>query len=341
MKKPGFRALLCGLCAACALFVVPAAALPADSGTVYPGIDVSVYQGTIDFEAVAGAGIRVVYIRAGQGIGYTDPDFLRNAENARQAGLDYGFYYFVTAEDTDSAVSQAQRFAGLIQGQRYTCRPVMDFERVSGMTAEQANDIALAFLEELERLTGVVPMLYTDEYNASNLWRQELGRYPLWVAQYGPDEPTVTGDVWSGWSGFQYSSRGRIAGIDALVDLDRFTDQVLVDEIQPPQPPEQFVTYTVRRGDTLSAIALRYHTTVQTLVQANDIRDPNLIYVGQQLRIPADQDGTVSYTVRPGDTLWAIARSHSTTVDQLVQLNHLQNPDLIYPGQVLRLPASA
>ena len=343
MKRSGFRALLLGLCAACALWTAPAYALPADSGTLYPGIDVSVYQGSIDFEAVSRAGIRVVYIRAGQGNGYTDPDFPRSAEQARLAGLEYGFYYFVTAQDTDTAVAQARRFAGLIRGYRYTCRPVMDFERVEGMSAGQANAVALAFLEELERLTGAVPMVYTDEYNASRLWQQPLGRYPLWVAQYGPDEPTVTGDVWSAWSGFQYSSRGRVAGIDAPVDLDRFTSRVLLtqeEQPEPPAPPAGYVTYTVEPGDTLWAIARRCHTTVPALVEANGIRDPDLIYPGQQLRIPAGEDGTVSYTVRPGDTLWAIARSHATTVERLTQLNRLPDPDLIYPGQVLRLPAA-
>ncbi|QUV80208.1 MULTISPECIES: LysM peptidoglycan-binding domain-containing protein [Chloracidobacterium] len=95
-------------------------------------------------------------------------------------------------------------------------------------------------------------------------------------------------------------------------------------------------TYTVRPGDTLSQIAQRHGTTVDELVRLNNIRNPNLIYPGQELRLPAR-----TYTVRPGDTLSQIAQRHGTTVDELVRLNNIRNPNLIYPGQELRLPPSS
>ena len=101
------------------------------------------------------------------------------------------------------------------------------------------------------------------------------------------------------------------------------------------------VTYTVRPGDTLWAIARRFGTTVQDLVRANNIADPNLIYPGQVLTIPGHDDMQAVYTVRPGDTLWAIAQRFGTTVQELVNLNGIADPDLIYPGQVLRLPDSS
>ena len=101
------------------------------------------------------------------------------------------------------------------------------------------------------------------------------------------------------------------------------------------------VTYTVRPGDTLWTIARRFGTTVQNLVRANNIADPNLIYPGQVLTIPGHDDMQAVYTVRPGDTLWAIARRFDTTVQELAALNGIADPDLIYPGQVLRLPDSS
>ena len=106
--------------------------------------------------------------------------------------------------------------------------------------------------------------------------------------------------------------------------------------------------YTVRPGDTLSAIALRYGVTSWALVQANNLASANLIYVGQQLiipgsgaapNIPAPSEST--YTVRPGDTLGSIAARFGTTAAALAAQNGIANPSLIYVGQVLRLSGNA
>lgn len=104
-------------------------------------------------------------------------------------------------------------------------------------------------------------------------------------------------------------------------------------------------TYTVKAGDTLYAIAARYQTTIQQLVQLNNISNPNLIRVGQILAIPSNQPqtpppATLTYTVKAGDTLYAIASRYHTTVQELVRLNAIANPNLIRVGQVLKLTAS-
>ncbi|MGA7416789.1 MAG: LysM peptidoglycan-binding domain-containing protein [Acidimicrobiales bacterium] len=92
-------------------------------------------------------------------------------------------------------------------------------------------------------------------------------------------------------------------------------------------------SYTVQPGDTLSAIAERFDTTVQTLVAMNNIVDPDLIYAGQSFAVLGE--GTNSYTVQPGDTLSAIAERFDTTVQTLVAMNNIADPDLIFSGQVL------
>ena len=109
-------------------------------------------------------------------------------------------------------------------------------------------------------------------------------------------------------------------------------------------------TYIVKSGDTLSAIAQRFDTTVSELVELNDISNPNLIYPGEVLKIPTisnDNSKSASskqylktYIVRSGDTLWGIARLFNTTVDNLVRINNISNPNLIYPGQVLKIESS-
>ena len=111
-----------------------------------------------------------------------------------------------------------------------------------------------------------------------------------------------------------------------------------------PSIPGTGTTYTVRAGDTLSALASRYKTTVTAIAQANSIVNINLIRVGQVLRIPSTSTTTPpptsvrSYTVRRGDTLYAIALRYNTTVARLAQTNNIVNVNLIRVGQVLRIP---
>lgn len=116
--------------------------------------------------------------------------------------------------------------------------------------------------------------------------------------------------------------------------------------------------YTVQSGDTLSGIALKFSTTSSKLAQLNSISNPNLIYVGQRLLVNQSSNSNssssgqssstttnteasaASYTVKSGDTLSGIASRYNTTVNQIVSLNQLSNPNLIYVGQVLKLKNS-
>lgn len=128
---------------------------------VYAGIDISRYQGTVDFDRVAADGIDIVYMRAGEGNDYIDPEYERNYQQAREAGLKSGAYLYVTATTVDEGREQAKFFASLLQGKEFACRPVMDFENLRGLNRQTANDIALAFLQTLEEETGVTPAIYT------------------------------------------------------------------------------------------------------------------------------------------------------------------------------------
>lgn len=103
--------------------------------------------------------------------------------------------------------------------------------------------------------------------------------------------------------------------------------------------------YTVRPGDTLGAIAGHFGTSVGALARLNHIADPNLIRVGQVLSVPhpgsiPPPPSPAHYTVRPGDTLGAIAARFHTSVQALAQQNHIANPNVIRVGQVLQLAGS-
>ena len=104
----------------------------------------------------------------------------------------------------------------------------------------------------------------------------------------------------------------------------------------PPPPPPSGQTYYVQKGDTLRNIASRMSTTVDVLIKANpQIKNPNLIYVGQAINIPY---GVPTYIVQKGDTLKIIANRYGTTVEKLLGLNpNITNANLIYVGQVINL----
>ena len=229
MRTRPLAALLLSAVMAAGL-TLPAAALGPMPGRQMSGMDVSVYQGEIDFSAVKDSGVEAVYIRAGYGADKVDRYFQRNAEGAARAGLHFGFYWYVTARTEDEARRQAAAFASVIRGTGYDCRPAMDFENYTGLPNAQVNAIGRAFQEELSRQTGTTPLLYTDASAAERVWDAGMGAYPLWAAEYGPSEPRIEGSPWTAWAGFQYSDSGRVPGIRAAVDLDRFTPGVLLEE---------------------------------------------------------------------------------------------------------------
>jgi len=116
-----------------------------------------------------------------------------------------------------------------------------------------------------------------------------------------------------------------------------------------PAPGQASGTYTVVKGDTLSSIAARYGTSYQELAKINGIANPNVIYVGQVLKLsgsapkptgpPSTSGG--SYTVVKGDTLSGIAQRYGTNYQTLAAINGISNPNRIYPGQVIKLPGGA
>lgn len=110
---------------------------------------------------------------------------------------------------------------------------------------------------------------------------------------------------------------------------------VLANGTTPPSDPGT-TTYTVKSGDTLSGIAAKFGVTVAQLQAWNGISDPNLIYVGQVLKV-SGSTGTTTYTVKSGDTLSGIAAKFGVTVAQLQAWNGISYPNLIQVGQVLRV----
>ena len=193
------------------------------------GIDISQWQGRIDFERVKADGIRIVYIKATEGSDYVDPDFERNYRDAEKAGLAIGFYHYVTARNEEEARAQARFFASRIRDKKQDVKPAMDFEVFDDLSIAAVREIAQQFLSTLEEETGTIPVLYSDASNASDRFADDrFRRYPLWIADYGVSRPDME-NPWRRWSGWQYTDRGRVRGIAGNVDRDYFRRDILIE----------------------------------------------------------------------------------------------------------------
>ena len=146
---------------------------------------------------------------------------------------------------------------------------------------------------------------------------------PSWVKGRTYDVAQVSGN------------RVLLSGINSWINK---SDVEIISVSSAPIQAPAVGTYTVRSGDTLSSIAAKFGTNYQTLASLNGISNPNLIYIGQVLRVNGSAGaGSVYYTVRVGDNLSAIASRYGTSYQSIASLNGLSNPNLIFVGQTLKV----
>ena len=212
--------------------------LPTGPGPVdgpLPGIDVSHWQGAIDWDGVAGDGVEFAFIKATEGGDYTDPRFAANWAGARQAGVVRGAYHFFRPQ-TD-AMAQAAHFLRTVPLAPGDLPPVLDVEVTDGRSLDVVAAGVRTWLQEVERATGRRPIIYTR----ASFWTAQMGGgyggYPLWVAHYGVASPNIPSG-WSGWTFWQHSDAGRVDGIAGDVDLnwfngDRDALEAFIATVQP------------------------------------------------------------------------------------------------------------
>lgn len=339
------------------ILIVPVYAFSPSNNVIYEGIDVSGWQGSINYEQVKNSGIQIVYMKSSEGSNFVDPYFNQNYTNAKENNLKVGIYHYVTARSVEDVIEEARFFVATISGKKPDCRLAMDFESFGDLSVEEINEIGLTFMRTVENLSGKEVIIYSNTNDATNIFSEELTNYPLWVAQYEIEQPTPNGK-WSTWAGWQYTDEGEIVGISGYVDRNKFTEEVFLENTSEVPLPENITSPTaggtttiiIKRGDTLSGIALKYNTTVARLVEINNIANPNLIYTGQTLIVPSgetegDSDGNSTsgqtiYIVKAGDTLNKIASEFGTTAIAIAQENGINNINLIYIGQRLIIPTN-
>ena len=194
------------------------------------GIDVSVHQGEIDWEAVAADGIDFAIIRVGyrgysEGELFIDEYFEENITGALRNGIAVGVYFFSQALSVEEAIEEARMTVDAIRPYDVTGPVVFDWERITYdngrtelLSADTVTDCARAFCEEVESW-GYQPMCYTSPNSAnSDIYLDRLTDYPLWLAHYtedmAPSGYPYHYDMW------QYTSSGSVDGIEGGVDLN-------------------------------------------------------------------------------------------------------------------------
>ena len=185
------------------------------------GIDVSHYQGVVNWASVKAAGCAFAFAKATEGTGVTDQYFAQNWQGMKSAGLARGAYHFFHA--SEDAAAQASHFLSVVRLQAGDLPAVLDVE----VSDNVANSVILqgvqTWLDAVEQGTGATPIIYT----ATSFWNAHLnagfGRYPLWIAHYtSASTPAPLPGGWTDWTFWQYSQSLAISGVNGAADHDYF-----------------------------------------------------------------------------------------------------------------------
>ena len=333
------------------------------------GIDVSRWQGVINFDALHGAIDFIVIKAAGSDQGlYPDGQFARNRDEARRLNIPRMFYTFLGG--VFDPVTEADHFLSVVGPMQPGEGLVLDWESNNPNEVEYIRAIA----QRIKAVVGFPPLIYMSlsRVRGSN-WQPvvDVG-CGLWAAAWGnndtiPDIAPSSGQ-WPFWALWQYSSNGSIPGINALVDLDLFqgddlaafakygapgaTPSVPAPVPAPaptptPAPSVPVGEYVVVSGDNLTTIGAKFGVSWNTIFARNTdrISNPNTIGIGLRLRVPGGSAPTPGpqlefYVVVPGDNLSKIAANYHTTWNQIYNWNKSiigNDPNVIKVGQRLRV----
>ncbi len=307
----------------------------------YRGIDVSNWSGRINWREVADSGVEVVIIQASEGTFYRDPYLQEFYDGATGNGLKVGFYHFFNPNSSGTPAQQARYFVDTIRGLHSDCKLVLDLEQTGGLSNYELTKRAVEFLEEVKLYSGLDTAVYTYAYFAEHNLYNGLGisDYPLWIAQLREGGP-LPNQIWgSRHAGWQYSDTGRVSGISANVDLDIFYDEMFLNdraniegERRQESDNNKVIYYTVQSGDTLGISA-----NVDLDIFYDEMFLNDRANIEGERRQESDNNKVIYYTVQSGDTLSSIATRYGVTVENLASINGLSNPNLIYPGEVLKI----
>lgn len=197
--------------------------------TKYPihGVDVSHYQGDIDWSVLADQDIQFAYIKATEGSSHIDENFVSNYKEARQAGLRVGAYHFFSYDS--SGITQAEIFIDTVEKFDSMLPPVVDVEFYGNKeenppSSEEVYPQLQAYLDAVEDAYGMQPIIYATKESWELYIQEQFDDYPLWIRDIW-NKPNSSVD----WVIWQYTNRGRLKGFsgdETYVDLNVFAGTV-------------------------------------------------------------------------------------------------------------------
>lgn len=312
------------------------------------GIDVASYQSGIDLTVVP---CDFVIIKATQGTGYVNPDCDRAYQQAKRAGKLRGTYHYVGG---GNAVAEADYYVNNIKGYIKDGLLAIDWE--AEQNSAWGNE---AYLEQLVRRvierTGIKPLIYSmaSRYAQVAAVAKKLD-CGLWIAEYADMNPTgYQAHPWREGAYAcairQYASTGRLNGWGGDLDLNiaYMTRDQWAKYVNPggkpaaaPAPSKPAPAPARKSEDAIAAevIAGKWGNGQD---RVNRLRaagyDPAKVQAKVNAKLGASKSAARTYTVRAGDNLSAIAAKYGTTYQALAAKNGIANPNLIYPGQVLKI----
>jgi GH25 family lysozyme M1 (1,4-beta-N-acetylmuramidase) len=192
------------------------------------GIDISHWQGTVDWAKVRGAGKTFVFAKATEGIGFLDANYASYKAGATALGLKFGAYHFARPGSNDP-VKEADWFVDNAAMTHGMLVPVLDLEVTGGLGTTALTSWVKAWLQRVYDRLGVRPMIYVSPSfwrtaMGDSRWFADNGYAMLWLAHWGVTSPSVPASNWGGksWTFWQYTSDGVVPGISGRVDLDRY-----------------------------------------------------------------------------------------------------------------------
>ena len=207
------------------------------------GLDVSVWQGTIDWSQVAAAGKKFAIIRASAGSLTADTQYAANRSGAKAAGLRIAAYHYANPDTaTDDALNEANWFLQNATPTHGEMIPALDVEVTNGLSVSEMQTWVSTWLARVSSVTGVKPMIYSSP----NFWATSMGDTRqfadagykvLWIAHWtSASQPTVPAANWggNGWTFWQYTSSGAVPGVTGNVDLDRYKGTTLASSLFIP-----------------------------------------------------------------------------------------------------------
>lgn len=295
-------------------------------------IDVSAYQGDIDWEKVK-PHIDGAILRCGYGMDSAKQDdakFKRNADECTRLGIPFGVYLYSYANNNEKAKSEAAHVLRLIKGYKLSYPVYLDLEENGTQTGavERAN-IFGDIIEKAGYWCGIYANL-----NWWNNYLKGLDRFTKWVAQYYT-ECQYKGSNLDMW---QYSSKGGITGISGCVDMNYcyrdFPAEILSGKTESkPKPAPAKKTVAKLAQEVLDGKWGDGAERKKKLTEAGYDYEKVQNAVNKKLKEEKKQ----YYTVQPGDTLSRIASQYGTTYTAIANLNGIKDPDMIYAGQKLRI----